>query len=133
MPAPGVGHVAWQLGHLAVSQIALVHHRCLGKPVDACIDPALRESLGKGSTPIADPSKYPSIAEIKALFDKTQEQVIATIRNMSDEELDAPAGTEPHPLFSTKGGALGTAAMHEAFHAGQIAMSRRIWGKKPLR
>lgn len=133
MPAPGVGHVAWQLGHLAVSQIALVHNRCLGKPTDACIDPKLREIFGKGSTPVADAGKYPPIPEIKALFDKTQNEVIETIRKMSDAELDAPAGTEPHPLFSTKGGALGTAAMHEAFHAGQIAMSRRIWGRQPLR
>ena len=133
MPAPGVGHVAWQLGHLAASQIALVHVRCLGKSADACIDPALRGAFGKGSTPVADASRYPSIADIRKLFDETQHQVIETIRNMSDADLDAPAGTDPHPLFDTKGGALATAAMHETFHAGQIAMSRRIWGKKPLR
>lgn len=133
MPAPGVGHVAWQLGHLAVSQIALVHNRCLGKPPETCMDPALRDTFGKGSTPIADASKYPAIPEIKALFDKTQNEVLEIIRSMSDADLDAPAGTEPHPLFDTKAGALGTAAMHETFHAGQIAMSRRIWGKRPLR
>ncbi|HPF37306.1 MAG TPA: DinB family protein [Phycisphaerae bacterium] len=133
MPAPGVGHVAWQLGHLAVSQIALIHVRCLGKSAAECIDPALVGTFGKGSTPVADASEYPSIAEIRKLFDETQRDVIEIIRGMSDADLEAPAGTEPHPLFDTRAGALGTAAMHETFHAGQIAMSRRIWGRKPLR
>ncbi len=133
MPAPGVGHIAWQLGHLAVSQIALIHNRCLDKPIEACIDPALRDTFGRGSTPHADAGRYPSIPEIKTLFDKTQEEVLETARNMSDADLDAAAGSDPHPMFATKAGALSMAAMHETFHAGQIAMARRIWGKAPLR
>ena len=30
-PAPGVGHVAWQVGHLAASQVVLVHVRCFNR------------------------------------------------------------------------------------------------------
>jgi len=133
MPAAGVGHVAWQLGHLAVSQVALVHVRCFDKPVADCIDPDLVKTFGRGSTPVAQADAYPSAADIRALFDRTQREVIEMVRTMTDADLDAQAGTDPHPMFTTKAGAIGTAAIHEGFHAGQIAMMRRLWGKAPLR
>jgi len=133
MPAPGVGHVAWQLGHLAVSQVALIHMRCFDKPLDACIAPALRDTFGRGSTPIGDPSAYPAADDVRALFDSIQHEAVELIRGLPDAELDAKPGVDPHPLFHTKAGAINTAAMHETFHAGQIAMMRRIWGRAPLR
>lgn len=133
MAAPGVGHVAWQLGHLAVSQVALIHMRCFDKPLDACIAPALRDTFGRGSTPITDASAYPSVDDVKALFESIQHESIEMIRGLSDSELEAKPGVDPHPHFSTKAGAINTAAMHETFHAGQIAMIRRMWGRAPLR
>jgi hypothetical protein len=132
MPGGGTGHVAWQVGHLAASQIVLIHNRCFGKPLDACMHEAERLVFGRGSTPVGDPSKYPPIAAIRATFDRIQNEAIEMIRTLTDADLDAPAG-DAHPLFANKAGAIGTAALHETFHAGQIAMIRRVFGKAPLR
>ncbi len=133
MPAPGINHVAWQVGHLAASQVALIHVRCFAKDYDRCAPAGFREKFGKGSSPLADPSAYPGVAEIRAAFDRIQTEAIDLIAAMSESDLNSPAGAEPHPLFSTKQGAIATTALHETFHAGQIALLRRLAGKPPLR
>ena len=133
MPGPGVGHPAWQIGHLAASQVALVHMRCFGKKFSDVVGESIIPTFGRGSTPVADKSKYPPPAEIRSMFDGIHEDAIGLISAMKDAELDEAVSGDPHPFFKTKGGAIGMTAMHETFHAGQIAMTRRIFGKAPLR
>lgn len=133
MPHPGVGHVAWQVGHLAASQIVLVHVRCFDMAYTDVAPDAIRTTFARGSTPVADKSKYPSIGEIRSLFASVQDDVIRRISSMPDSELDKQAGADPHPMLKDKAGAIAMVAMHETFHAGQIAMIRRIFGKAPLR
>jgi hypothetical protein len=133
MPAPGINHVAWQVGHLAASQVSLIHVRCFAKDYDRCAPPGFREMFGKGSTPNANPGAYPPLADVRAAFDRIQAEALDLIASMSESDLNSPAGAEPHPLFSTKQGAIATTAMHETFHAGQIALLRRLAGKPPLR
>lgn len=132
MPPSGTGHVAWQLGHLAASQLVLIHNRCFDKPFTDSMRDDVRHLFARGSTPVAGSGGYPPMADIRAMFDRIQNEAIALISTLSDAELESPAG-DPHPLFSTKAGAIGTAALHETFHAGQIAMLRRHFGKAPLR
>lgn len=133
MPAPGVGHVAWQVGHLAASQIVLVHVRCFEMAYTDVAPDAIRTTFARGSTPVADRSKYPPIREIRSFFDNVHNDVIRRVSNMPDTELDRQAGADPHPMFKDKAGAIAMTALHETFHAGQIAMIRRIFGKAPLR
>jgi hypothetical protein len=45
-----------------------------------------------------------------------------------DETVD-----NPHPMFSTKLGALMFCPFHEMLHAGQIGLLRRLFGNAPLR
>ena len=55
---------------------------------------------------------------------------------MSDAKLSEPAyGKDgaPHPHYTRVAGAVGHASRHEAFHAGQIALLRRLLGKQFLR
>lgn len=132
-PAEGLGHVAWQVGHLASSQIILVHMRCFGKQYADCAPNEFQKLFGRGSTPVADSKAYPPIRAIRSFFDRTQAECLAMIATLPASELDKPAGVEPHPMFTHKAGAIGMAAMHEAFHAGQIALIRRLQGKAPLR
>lgn len=133
MPCSPTGHVAWQVGHLAASQIVLVHHRCGDRPLAEALPEAIRLMFGRGSTPVADPTRYPPISEIRSLFERTQQEVIGMVRRFSVTDLESPAGTEPHPMFTTKAGAISMAFMHETFHGGQIAMLRRAFGKAALR
>lgn len=132
-PAPGVGHVAWQVGHLAASQIALIHVRCCGMTFADAAPDGFIKTFGRGSTPVSDANAYPPLDEIRSRFERIHDDVIARVSAMNDGDLDAPAGSEPHPMFKSKAEAIAMAAMHESFHAGQIALMRRLWGKAPLR
>jgi hypothetical protein len=132
-PRAGLGHAAWQVGHLAVSQVALVHGRCFGKAMSDHLPESYKALFGRGSTPVAEQAKYPPIAEIRSAFDRVQAESLQLVGRMSEADLSAATIGDPHPLFSTKGGAAAMAAMHETFHAGQIAMIRRFAGKSPLR
>jgi len=132
-PAPGVQHVAWQVGHLAASQTALMHFRCFGKKPEEHVPAGFIAQFGRGSTPKAERSAYPPLPEIRVIFDRIQEETIALMKSISPAELSAPTNGDPHPMFENKGQCFAMVAMHEAFHAGQIALTRRIFGKSPLR
>jgi hypothetical protein len=132
-PAPGVQHVAWQVGHLAASQVVLIHSRCFArKQTDVLGEPFVKQ-FGRGSAPVPDATAYPPIAEIRRVFDAIHVEGIQLIRTLSDADLQQPTHGDPHPMFVTKGQCIGMVAMHESFHAGQIALTRRIFGKSALR
>jgi hypothetical protein len=57
---------------------------------------------------------------------------LSELTGRSDAELDE-ALAEPHPRFKTKLAAIEYSPHHEAVHAGQIALLRRLMGKQPLR
>ena len=65
-----------------------------------------------------------------------QIKTVETVRQLSDDMLSEPAygkdGTR-HPHYDDKRGAIGHLVRHEAFHAGQLAMLRRLLGKSFLR
>ena len=56
----------------------------------------------------------------------------AELPKLPEDQLDIPV-ENPHPLFSTRFGALVFCPEHECLHAGQIALIRRLLGKPPLR
>ncbi len=129
MPEQGVTHVAWQVGHLAVAEFRLASIRIWGdRPTDAAIlPPGYVPLFGKGSTPDPDPSKYPSAGEIRAVFDRVHEAVLAELPKLDDASLDIL--TEPaHAIATTRFEAILWAARHEMVHTGQIALLRRLFG-----
>ncbi|PHS18429.1 MAG: hypothetical protein COA78_02050 [Blastopirellula sp.] len=133
MPSEGVTHIAWQVGHLAIANFGLgiTKQRSLG-PEDADILPASFPKLfGKGSTPSADASLYPSAEEIHAVYKRVDQHVAKAIEQYDiaglDEKLDPP-----HPLFDTKFKALVFMPSHHMMHFGQIALLRRLFGNSPV-
>lgn len=132
-PGRNLGHVAWQVGHLASSQIILIHMRCFDKKYDDCAPAEYAKLFGRGSVPVADSQAYPPIPQLREFFERMERECVEMISRMPASELDKPAGAEPHPMFTHKAGAIGMAAMHECFHAGQIALIRRLRGKAALR
>jgi hypothetical protein len=133
-PAEGVTHIGWQVGHLATSQYALCLLRQRG-PLDAdenLIPEEFRTSFGKGSEPVAGLQNNLAVETIQAVFEGVYKQVEVELASQTDQQLDVPAG-KPHPVFDTKLGAIEWASGHELVHAGQIALLRRLMGKKPLR
>jgi hypothetical protein len=133
MPREGVTHIAWQVGHLAFAQYRLALERVRGeRPDDEPLLPmAFREKFGRGSVPVGDPTAYPTVAEIRHVFNAVHRQVLEEIRTLGDATLDQPTATS-HSRFSTKGGSLAWCAEHEMIHAGQIGLLRRLQGRQPL-
>lgn len=132
---PGLAHATWTCGHLAVSQDVLVHRRVLGRGI---IDDSFAQHFPIGAAvPATSEHEYPPIADILVTMRDVHEQTLAAVRAMSDELLLEPAyaadGKSPHPHYKDKLGAVSHAARHEAFHAGQIAVIRRLLGKQFLR
>lgn len=132
-PAPGIQHVAWQVGHLAASQAVLIHNRCLNIPMAEVVPESFTKQFGRGSKPVGDAAAYPTIADIRRMFDGVQADCLTRIRQMTPADLELPAFGDPHPMFVTRGEAVAMSVMHEAFHAGQIALTRRLCGKAALR
>lgn len=134
MPDGQISHIAWQVGHLAMAQYALTMIRIRGKEPDDAefISNAFFKTFKKGTKPLPDPTAYPSLEEIKTVFDAVHAQAMAELPDCSEEELNQPL-PEPHAAFNTKLGSLYFCANHEMLHAGQIGLIRRMIGKDPVR
>jgi hypothetical protein len=133
MPPGGVTHVAWQVGHLAFAQYRLALDRVRGpRPDDAnLINESFLKTFGRDSVADPDPARYPTAAEIRAVFDRVHEHVLAELPGVPDAVLDeAPA--KPHQLCKTKLECLHWCSHHEAVHAGQIGLIRRQLGYPPI-
>lgn len=133
-PSEFTTHVAWQVGHLAVSDYNLCLRRVRGRtPADeSLLSDAFNEHFKLGSQPVADAAKYPPVSEIVRVFDAVHAQSLKELGAMSDEELDVPV-EQPHPVFKTKLGAIDYASSHDMVHNGQIGLLRRLMGKPALR
>jgi len=127
-------HIAWQVGHVAVSQYNLCLRRVRGRTAadEALISDRFIDVFKLGSTPDPSPANNPSLAEIRRVFDAVQERAIAELTMRNDAELNVPV-EQPHPVFKTRLEAVEYAPQHELVHAGQIALLRRMMGKPPLR
>jgi len=132
-PPAGVSHIGWQIGHLACAEYRLALWRIRGEqPQDGdLISKAYRSLFGYESVPDPDPAKYPSPADIRAMFDRVHEQVLREVRTLDEDEMDQPV-PHPHPVAQTKLRALLWCARHEMLHVGQIGLLRRQLGYPPL-
>ena len=133
-PGDGVTHIAWQAGHLAAAQYYLTLFRIRGprKEDASLISSELLKLFGKGSTPDADPQKYPPPEEILAMLGRVHGRALEELHGLAETVLDEPIDP-PHPMFATKQGALWFCPQHEMLHAGQIGLLRRLLGLAPLR
>ncbi len=133
-PFAGSQHILWTCGHLAVAEHLLVLTRCLGGPAP---DPAfaIHFPIG-GPVQSADKYSFPSPEAIREAMRETHQKVVSAIPKMNELELEKPcfgADGKPHPHYRTNAEAIAHCSRHEGFHAGQIALLRRLLGKPFLR
>jgi hypothetical protein len=132
-PPGGVTHIGWQVGHLAMAEYRLALDRIRGsRPEDAdLISEGFLALFGRNTVPDPASANYPSLAELRAVFDRVHEQTLKELANLPEDELDRPI-LKPHPLAQTKLWSLLWCAQHEAVHAGQIGLLRRLLGYPPV-
>lgn len=127
-------HLAWQVGHLAVSQYGLMLFRQRGRAEgDMTLLPGwLRKQFGRGTPPPQASESAPSPNELRDRLSQIHQQSILEAEQLSvttlREECDMPFCVYPIKL-----GALMFAPIHESIHAGQIGLIRRGHGLAPIR
>ena len=131
IPAGGVSHVAWQVGHLAATQYRLCLERLRPRTDDDedLIPDAMLTQYGRASHP--DTVTGFTAEQIRDAFNAVHAQVMKELPAYPDAELDLPP-LKPHPLFNTRIAGLRYTPLHEMIHCGQLAMIRRMLGQKPI-
>ena len=127
-------NIAWQVGHLAVSQYGLLMFRIRGRePSDLELIPGpFRKKYSRQTTPSGDAEGQMSPSELLERLATIKEQsleVLATVEPATLlETVDMPYAHWPIKL-----GAILFCPMHEQIHAGQIGLIRRGLGLDPIR
>ncbi len=127
-------HVAWQVGHLAVSQYGLLMFRIRGRsPDDLDLIPGrFRKAYGRGSGPKADPTDQPTPTELLERLNRVHELAMAELASIDPAVLLEPVDM-PYAVYPIKLGAILFCPMHEQIHAGQIGVLRRGLSLDPVR
>jgi hypothetical protein len=127
-------HLAWQVGHLAVSEYGLMLFRQRGRaPGDLELMPGwLRKQFGRGSQPAPSSQNMPTPSELLDRLHAIHQQSLQEARQLSCATLREPTDM-PYAAYPIKLGAMLFCPIHEALHAGQIGFLRRLHGLPPLR
>jgi len=134
VPTGASTHIAWQVGHLAVSQYGLMLFRQRGRAEgDLELMPGwLRKRFGRGSVPPMDASEIPAKATLLKCLEKIHNASMAALPNFTVEQL-VETTEMPYAVHPIKLGALLFCPLHESIHAGQIGILRRMHGLRPVR
>jgi uncharacterized damage-inducible protein DinB len=128
-PCTSDNHVLWNLGHLAAT------YQWLAAMLDGeprTIPAGYDELFGGKSKPVSDPTKYPSLTELRRAYDKSAERFIAAFEATSDDELTKPAIGETYGFVSDRLDTAFKGAWHEGWHQGQISSIRRALKLPPV-
>jgi len=130
VPVAGANHPAWLVGHVAVSNDRMSAAAC---GTDPKTSQATQELFMAGSTCHDDPSKYPSRAEIDALFRDTQALTVERLKGFDDSKWEDPSpegwNKEFFPTLGTLWTLIGT---HPFWHVGHLTVCRKVLGKKGI-
>ena len=120
-PQPAGNCAAWVLSHLAYVQNVVME--LLGaEPVWK--DGALASPR---SAPIVSEEDAPDWDDLRDRFLESRDRCVEAIAVLAEEALDDPL-PGPFGEATTRAGLLGFLAFHQAYHVGQLGMSRRLAG-----
>ena len=127
-PVEGMNHIAWQLGHLIVSERTLLDSVKPG--ASPPLPEGFEEAHGRdpGSTGADDPSRFSTKARYLELLKIQREATRAVVNAMSPEDLDAPSIERLQPRLPTVGAVLLMIGTHYVMHSGQWVAVRRKLG-----
>ncbi len=131
-PADGMNPIAWHVGHMAFAEYFLCLKRLRGRiPEDeSLVTTHFLKKYKQGSRPNADPGENYEPDAILRILAGIHEQAMRELGEQTDATLEVPS-QPPHPVFTTKLGAIEWCSQHEMMHNGQITLLRRLMGKPP--
>ena len=126
-------HLAWQIGHLAMSQYMLTLFRVRGQQPedDLLISKQFKRLFAKGTA--AGPRQtYPVITEILDVFQRVHDRVMQELPKFDLTSLQESV-VMTYAAYNTRLGSLLFCSAHEMLHAGQSGLIRRLLGEHPIR
>jgi uncharacterized damage-inducible protein DinB len=129
-PAKGANPIAWQLGHLIVSERYMGSEYLGAKYPELPAGFAAQHDKNKGQE---DPPKgYSSKKVYLDLLDQVRKATLAALDKMTDADLDKPTSGKMASYAPTVGAMMVLLANHTMMHAGQFVPVRRQLGKPVL-
>ena len=126
-PVPGQNHIAWQLGHLIMTEQKFVDGIKPG--ASPKLPPGFEEGHGRDKTNVDDPSKYLAPEEYLRLFDAQRDATKAVLNELDEAGLDAPGAEGMRQMAPTVGAGFALMGNHQMMHVGQYVSVRRKLGK----
>jgi hypothetical protein len=126
---PGANHIAWQLGHLIVSEremIGALGHRMPELPS------RFAESHSAEASKSNDPTKFSKKADYLTLMERVRAGTLAALEATREADFDQPAPEAMRAYAPTLGAVFTMIGTHEMMHAGQFVPVRRKLGKPVL-
>jgi len=128
-PVPTANHIAWQLGHLIVSERQML--TALGQLVPE-LPPGFAAAYTRESAGSDDPDRFHSKDQYLTLLDRQREAALAALDALPEAELDKPAPEQMREYAPTVGAVFSLIGTHKLMHAGQFVTVRRKLGKPVL-
>ena len=125
-PASGNG-VNWVLGHLVAIRSQLIG-AIGGQPVWSAQE---CEPYDRHAPPLEHASQAKPLAEIWRGFDLTQQRLLEAAARLTAAQLSEPLHDVAESPAKTRSEILAVLGFHDAYHAGQTGVIRRLLGKPP--
>ena len=129
-PHRDANHIAWQLGHLIVSEHSLNNMVCPDSMPP--LPDGFAEKHGRETASSDEQSDFCTKDEYLKLMEEQRAATLALLDQLSDEELEQPAPEKIQQFGATVGAVIGGQAAHWMMHAGQWGILRRQLGKEAM-
>lgn len=128
-------NIAWQVGHLAVSQYGLMMFRIHGRRDEdlELIPGKFRKAFSRGSDPRGVTAANASPDELLDRLRRVHESAMRGLSEDFDPQVLLEPVEMPYAVYPTKLGAILFCPLHEQIHSGQIGLIRRALGLAPIR
>lgn len=126
---PTDNHALWTIGHLAMT------YSWFASLLDGHMTPmpdSYNPLFGMGSKPVADPTIYPPMGEVRHHFDSAYARFIELAAKIKPADATKPTVGNAHGFCKDRADVLDKAAWHEGWHAGQLSSLRRVLGLKSV-
>ncbi len=130
-PAPNANHIAWQLGHLIVSEGHLVKEALPNSKYPE-LPKGFAEQHSKETAAVEPPKGFYTKAQYLELYTATRQATLAVTAQLSPADLDKPTTGNMAKFAPTVGHLLLMLSNHDLMHAGQFTVVRRKLGKPVL-
>ncbi len=122
-------HALWFAGHMGIVDNFFIS---VVAPDKAKKEPDMETRFGMGSHPTDRVADYPSVDSVLAFMRERRATLLQVLDEMTDADLATPTPKGTPEFLSDIGSVFETAVWHEGLHSGQLSVTRRALGHKPM-